>query len=437
MKAVIQAGGQGTRLKEITGDRIPKPLAIINGQPILEFQILQLKKYGVDELYIIVSHLGGQIVDYLGEGEKYGINIHYIFEDFPLGSAGALYFLKPYIKGENFLLVFGDIIFDIDWNRMLLFHIQKKAQVTMFVHPNSHPGDSDIVLMDNDQRVVSIDSKENKRDYWYSNRVNAGLYILSDKVLAEIENAKKLDLEHDLLLKMAKQEKGIYAYISSEYVKDAGTVERFRSIEQDIKKMVPQRRNLLNKQRCIFLDRDGTINQYLGLISDEEHIILIDGAAKAIKKINEMGYLAIIVTNQPVVARGLCTLGQVELFHKKIETLLGEAGAYVDDIVFCPHHPHKGYPDENLQYKVVCSCRKPGIGMIEKMREKYNIDLLGSYMIGDTTTDIMTGINAGLKTVLLKTGEGGKDGKYQVVSDLEAVDLLQAVNLIIEHENVI
>lgn len=437
MKAVIQAGGQGTRLKGVTGDRIPKPLAAINGQPILEFQILQLKRYGVDELYIIVSYLGERIVGYLGEGEKYGVNIHYIFEDFPLGSAGALYFLKPYIKDENFLLVFGDIIFDIDWNRMLLFHIQKNALVTMFVHPNGHPGDSDIVFMDENQRVTFIDSKGNKRDYWYSNRVSAGLYILSGKVLDEIENVQKLDLEHDLLLKMAKQEKEIYAYISSEYVKDAGTVERFRSIEQDMKNMLPQRRNLLNKQRCIFLDRDGTINEYLGLISNVENVNLIDGVAEAVKKINKMGYLAIIVTNQPVVARGLCTLEQVELIHKKIETLLGEAGAYVDDIVFCPHHPHKGYLGENPEYKIVCNCRKPNVGMIEKMQKKYNIDLPGSYMIGDTTTDIMTGINAGLKTVLLKTGEGGRDGKYQAVSDLEAVDLLQAINLIIERENII
>lgn len=434
MKAVIQAGGKGTRLKEITGGSIPKPLAEMNGQPILEYQILQLKKYDVDEIYIIVNHLGEKIVDYIGDGKKYGICIHYIFEEFPMGSAGALYFLKPYIQTEDFFLVFGDIVFDIDWKRMLSFHLQNHAKVTMFVHSNSHPHDSDLIITDKNQKVILIDSKNNKRDYWYANCVNAGLYILSGKVLERIAYGQRMDLEHDLLSEMVKRKLDVYAYRSTEYVKDAGTVERFRNIERDIEQMIPQKRNLLKKQRCIFLDRDGTVNQYCGLISKEEQIVLIDGVTKAIKKINMSGYLTIIVTNQPVIARGLCTVREVEIFHQKIETLLGEAGVYVDDIVFCPHHPDKGYPDENPEYKVECNCRKPKTGMIEKMQEKYNIDLSKSYMIGDTTTDIMTGKNAGLKTILLETGEGGTDGKYKVAPDWVAADLLQAINQIMGQE---
>ncbi len=430
MKAVIQAGGKGSRLQEITGGIIPKPLARINGQPILEYQIFQLKKYGVDEIYIIVSHLGQKIIDYFGDGERYGIHIRYITEDFPMGSAGALYYVKQYVQNEDFLLVFGDIVFDIDWNRMLSFHLGHHALATMFVHPNSHPHDSDIVIADKNQKVVSIDSKNNNRNYWYANRVNAGLYILSGKALDGIEEGKRLDLEHGLLSGMIERKMPVYAYISTEYVRDAGTVERFKGVERDMQKGIPQQRNLLRKQRCIFLDRDGTINKYCGLVSKEEQITLMDGVAEAIKKINLSGYLAVIATNQPVVARGLCSIGDVERFHQKIETLLGEAGAYVDDIVFCPHHPDKGYPDENPQYKLECNCRKPKTGMIEKMQRKYNIDLSLSYMVGDTTTDIMAGKNAGLKTILLKTGEGGRDGKFETVPDWIAADLLQAVNII-------
>ena len=237
-------------------------------------------------------------------------------------------------------------------------------------------------------------------------------------------------MEHGLLSGMIERKMPVYAYISTEYVRDAGTVERFKGVERDMQKGIPQQRNLLRKQRCIFLDRDGTINKYCGLVSKEEQITLMDGVAEAIKKINLSGYLAVIATNQPVVARGLCSIGDVERFHQKIETLLGEAGAYVDDIVFCPHHPDKGYPDENPQYKLECNCRKPKTGMIEKMQRKYNIDLSLSYMVGDTTTDIMAGKNAGLKTILLKTGEGGRDGKFETVPDWIAADLLQAVNII-------
>lgn len=427
MKAVIQAGGKGTRLKGITGDSIPKSLAQINGKAILEFQILQLKEYGINDIYIIVNHLGQKIVNYLGNGEKYGVYIHYIFEDSPLGSAGALYFMKDHVKDEDFILIFGDIIFDIDWNRMITFHAEKHSLATLFVHPNSHPGDSDLIITDEDQKVISIDSKNNKRNYWYSNKVNAGLYILSGNILNGMECEQKLDLEQDLLLKLIDNHENVYAYSSTEYAKDIGTVERFRSVEQDMVNRVPQCRNLSNKQRCIFMDRDGTINEYCGLISKEEQICLMSGTAEAIRKINMSGYLAIIITNQPVVARGLCSVEDVERFHKKIETLLGEAGAYVDDIIFCPHHPDKGYPEENPIYKIECECRKPKIGMIEKMQKKYNIDLSQSYMIGDTTVDIMTGINAGLKTVLVETGECGKDGKYEAEPAGVAKDLLQAV----------
>lgn len=431
MKAVIQAGGKGTRLKEITGDILPKPLAKINGKSILELQILQLKEYDIEDIFIIVNHLGEKIVEYLGNGGQYGVHINYIFENSPLGSAGALYFMKKYVRDEDFILIFGDVIFDIDWNRMVFFHKQNNALATLFIHPNSHPDDSDIVIVDDNQRVISIDSKNSQRNYWYSNKVNAGLYILSGNILDEMEYEERLDLEQDLLLKLIERDKKVYAYLSTEYVKDIGTVARFRTVEQDMINQVPRRRNLLNKQRCIFLDRDGTINEYCGLISQEEQISLINGVVEAIKKINVSGYLAIIVTNQPVVARGLCSVEKVKQIHKKIETLLGKAGAYVDDIVFCPHHPDKGYAEENPIYKVECDCRKPKIGMIEEMRKKFNIDLSESYMIGDTTIDIMTGINAGLKTVLLKTGEGGQDRKYKVTPDMIANDLLQAVNSII------
>ncbi|MDE6626716.1 MAG: HAD-IIIA family hydrolase [Lachnospiraceae bacterium] len=431
MKAVIQAGGKGTRLKEITGDCIPKPLAQMNGRSILEIQILQLKQYGIDEVYIIVNHLGQKIVDYLGE-EQYGIRITYIFEKSPLGSAGALYYVKQYVRDEDFLLIFGDIIFDIDWNRMLIFHTEKQALATLFVHPNSHPKDSDIVIADRHQKVIAIDSKEKQRNYWYSNKVNAGLYILSGKILDDICSVQRLDLEKDLLSKWIKKGEGIYAYLSTEYVKDAGTVERFKSVEQDLIKRIPQRRNLSNRQKCIFIDRDGTVNEYCGLISKEEQIRLLDCSIEAIKKINMSGYLVILVTNQPVVARGLCTMEEVEQIHRKIETLLGEAGAYLDDIIFCPHHPDKGFPEENPIYKVECDCRKPKIGMIRSMQRKYNIDLSSSYMIGDTTVDVMTGINAGMKTILVETGEAGKDGKYEVAADKIARDLLQAVNDIVD-----
>ena len=155
---------------------------------------------------------------------------------------------------------------------------------------------------------------------------------------------------------------------------------------------------------------------------------------EAIKKNNASGRLGIVVTNQPVVARGLCDIVDVENIHKKLATLLGREGAFLDDIQFCPHHPDKGFPEENPAYKIPCECRKPKTGMIEKAAEKYNIDLAESWMIGDTTMDIQTGINAGMRTVLVLTGEAGKDKKYDVKPDFVCGNLLEAVEKILEEE---
>ena len=138
-----------------------------------------------------------------------------------------------------------------------------------------------------------------------------------------------------------------------------------------------------------------------------------------------------MVTNQPVVARGLCDIEDVNRIHRKMQVLLGEQGAYLDDIVFCPHHPDKGYPEENPEYKRVCACRKPAIGMIEQMADKYNIDLAQTYMIGDSTVDIQTGVNAKMHTVLVLTGQAGLDRKYPIKADDTAEDVLDAVRQIL------
>ena len=127
--------------------------------------------------------------------------------------------------------------------------------------------------------------------------------------------------------------------------------------------------------------------------------------AAAIRKINEGGYLAIVVTNQPVIARGEVSLEELEEIHNKMETLLGKEGAYLDAIYYCPHHPHKGYEGERPELKIDCDCRKPKPGMLLKAAEDFNIDLSQSWMIGDGENDVKAGINAGCKTVLLSDND--------------------------------
>jgi D,D-heptose 1,7-bisphosphate phosphatase len=152
----------------------------------------------------------------------------------------------------------------------------------------------------------------------------------------------------------------------------------------------------------VFLDRDGTINAFNGFITKPEDFELIDGAAKAIRAINRAGYLAIVITNQPVIARGEASFEDLEKIHNKMETELGKVGAYVDDVFFCPHHPDKGFPGERPEYKIDCDCRKPKPGMLLQAAEKYNIDLARSYMVGDDLRDVQAGLAAGCTAILLR-----------------------------------
>lgn len=415
MKAVITAGGKGTRLSSIAVD-IPKPMAEINNKPILVHQIECLRNNGIKDIYILIGYLGHVIKDYFKDGSAFGVNIHYVEEKEPLGSAGGLYYLKDELK-DDFLFVFGDLIFDVDFNRMVDFHKKNKGLVTLFSHPNSHPFDSDLIVTDEKNKVIEIDSKNNVRNYYYHNLVNAGIYVVSNKIFdSYFKEVSKVDFEKGIV----KEEivKGnVYSYHSTEYVKDAGVVDRFYSIEEDIRKGIVDKKNLSHPQKCIFLDRDGVINKYKGFIRKEEDIELEEGIVEGLKAINKSEYLAIVITNQPVIARGEVSYEELANFHKKIETLLGNEGVYFDDLFFCPHHPDKGFPGERAELKFDCDCRKPKIGMLVKAKEKYNIDLESSYFVGDTTMDIMTGINGKMKTILVKTGMKGEDGKYDVKPD--------------------
>ena len=183
MQAVIMAGGKGTRLASITKDLIPKPMVNILGKPLLEWQIQTLKQYNIRKICLVIGHLGEKIQEYFGDGSDFGVQISYIQEKEPLGTAGSLYYIKEWLTDDSFFLIFGDVFFNIDLNRMLQFHISKDSIATLFVHPNSHPFDSDIVVMDTNERIERFDSKNNVRSYWYENCVNAGFYILNVTML--------------------------------------------------------------------------------------------------------------------------------------------------------------------------------------------------------------------------------------------------------------
>ena len=436
MKVVIMAGGKGTRISSVAND-IPKPMIKVEGIPVLEREIECLKNQGFDDIIMTVSHLGNIIMDYFGDGsgkspitgKPFGVHIDYYFEKEPLGNAGALFKIKDKLTSD-FLLLNADAMFDVDFTRFVAFHRKHGGLVTLFTHPNSHPYDSGLIIANKNGLVEQWLAKEDERPIYYKNCVNAGLHVINPKALeiADIDvdivgkiatNGKpvKIDLDRQLLKPLAGTGK-MFCYESPEYVKDMGTPERYYSVCKDCKEGRISAKNLKNKQKAIFLDRDGTINKYVGFLRNIDEFELIDGAAEAIRKINESGYLAIVVTNQPVIARGEVSFEELEEIHNKMETLLGKEGGYLDAIYYCPHHPHKGYEGERADLKIDCDCRKPKPGMLLKAAADFNIDLSQSWMVGDGERDVKVGINAGCKTVLLSNGDESY-GQSETVKSLD------------------
>lgn len=415
MKVIIMAGGKGTRIASVKSD-VPKPMIDICGKPILEWQIDCLRNQGLKDIVLVIGYLGDVIKNYFGDGSRFGANISYFVEDQPLGTAGALFKMN---LTEDFLLLCGDVIMDVDFNRFVEFHRSHKAWASLMAHPNGHPYDSSLLVTEilppqvpggnpvDTHRVVKWMNKEDERVY-YKNRVNAGIEIISPELLREImknfvprhpETPDKIDLDRDVL-KSGISSGRIFAYDTPEYIKDMGTPERYYEVERDIQSGKVKARNLSQKQKAIFLDRDGTINKYVGFLTKPEQFDLIDGVADTIKQINKSGYLAIIVTNQPVIARGDCTWEELQTIHDKMETELGKAGAFVDGIYICPHHPDKGFEGERPEYKHSCDCRKPRPGLLLQAAQDFNIDLSQSIMIGDSDCDKETGIKAKCKAAL-------------------------------------
>lgn len=396
MKVVIIAGGRGTRIASIANE-IPKAMIPVAGKPVVEYQIELARRYGFKEIIFVLGYLGEDIKHYFGDGGQWGVHIEYYQEQKPLGTSGALPYLRDRLS-EDFWVFYGDTVMDFDMSRMLSFHKIHGAISTLFLHPNDHPYDSDLAEVTDDGIVSTFHPKPHKEGSVYHNLVNAALYILKSRAIDYIPLDQKSDFGSNIFPSMLTSGELIAGYVSPEYIKDMGTPERWAKVGLDIDSGKVARLNMSNSRSAIFLDRDGVICREVDLLNMPEQIELIEGSADAVKIINNSGYLAVLVTNQPVIARNLCSLEELDKIHKKLETLLGLNHAYLDAIYFCPHHPHSGYPEERKEYKIECECRKPKPGMLLRAAKELNIDLTKSFMIGDRELDLLAGNAAGVKT---------------------------------------
>lgn len=398
-KVIIIAGGKGTRIASVNSE-IPKAMIPVGGKPVLEHQVVMAKRYGYTDFVFLIGHLGEIIQEYFGDGSKWGVHIEYYKEEKPLGTAGALAEIKDLLP-DTFFVFYGDTVMDIDMQRFIDFHKSHQADASLFVHPNDHPFDSDVVLLDKDtDRVEEFANKPHPEDFVSHNIVNAAVFIFNKSIVDFIPKGEKRNIEKHILPVCLENGLKLYGYKSSEYVKDMGTPERYAAVCADWESGRVTAMNYSNQRKAVFLDRDGVINEDAGLVYKPSQLKLVDGVEEALRYIHDKGYLAIVVTNQSVIARNLCTFEELDTINATMETLLGKKHAYIDALYFCPHHPDGGYPEERKEYKVVCDCRKPAPGLILRAAEELNIDLSQSIMIGDRESDVQAGVNAKVKSSL-------------------------------------
>ncbi len=401
-QAVILAGGKGQRLSKLYKNT-PKCLVKLSGKPILQHQLEILEREKFSEVIILTHHLSEKIEKFVSSYHSNTLSIKVIKEERPLGTAGSL--LLNFGKLQNqFCLIYGDLIFDINFKKFWKFHMIKKCDASLLLHPNDHPKDSDLVEIDDSGRVNKFHKYPHKKGEFLQNLVNAAIYIFNKESLIDYQKElRKLDFGKDIFPRMLKDSRHIYGYESPEYIKDAGTPERLKIVKKHLNKNFVKSRNLSRKRPCIFIDRDGTINEERGHISELKNFKLLPKVGKAIKLINNSNFLAVLITNQPVLARGECNFKELRKIHNKMEFSLSENKAYLDRIYFCPHHPDKGFKGEVKELKINCNCRKPKIGLFKKAINDLNIDLKKSWMIGDSAIDIEAADRLGINSVLLNS----------------------------------
>jgi mannose-1-phosphate guanylyltransferase / phosphomannomutase len=413
MELVILAGGKGTRLGRTD---VPKAMVEAAGKPILQWTIEWAARSGFSAVTIVTHHLAHQISDWFGDGSEHGLPIRYLIEQEPMGTAGAARLLRGTIT-DRFMVVYGDLLCDFDAERMIAFDAGDDAVATIMVHPNSHPYDSDLVEAGPDHVITAMHPKPHAPGRSYQNLVNAAVFILAPEVLDRIPAGTPCDFGRELFPRLVADGERLRAYATFEYVADMGTPERLARVERDLRSGRVERRHRRFRQRAIFLDRDGVLNEDADRIVRPDDLVLYPGAAAAVRAINASDYLAILVTNQPGIAKGFLTEADLAGIHRKLDWELARGGAFLDGAYHCPHHPERGFEGEVRELKVPCECRKPAPGLLRRAAVDFNLALEECWMLGDREVDIEAARRVGARGVLVAPGE----------------DLVPVITSILEH----
>jgi histidinol-phosphate phosphatase family protein len=389
--AVVLAGGRGTRSADPDRAKLAQQ---VGGSSLMAWHLQLLEPSEIEEVLVVAGHLGDQVQQLCDDLEHDGLTVRVIHEEHQEGTVAALRLAAADTNADAFLVILGDILMSFPVQHLLDDWRASGASVAVAVHPSTHPEDSDAAFPSHDGSVLVI-PKSDARDH-VPNMSSAGLFAITRAGLDAYADCR--DVGSDVLPAAAARG-DLFAFVSSHYFKDTGTPARLEAARSDIESGAFDRRGDLSLRPALFLDRDGVINPTQPEVYVAADYTLLPGVAEAIATANRAGIPVIVVTNQPGLAKGFMTFDEHQRIRARMDRLLGAEGAFVDDYLFCPHHPESGFVGEVAGLKVACECRKPDIDLARQAAERHHLDLPNSVMVGDTDRDRGFAGGAGMRFI--------------------------------------
>ena len=423
--AAILVGGQGTRLRSLVDDR-PKPIAKVSGRPFLYYLLEQLHQQGVRRAVLCTGYRANQIENELGTNYK-DLLLEYSVEREPLGTGGALRQALCKCDSDPLLVLNGDSYCDFQLRPFLAWHQARRAAGSLWLTQVDDGSRFGKVQTDSVGEVTQFVEKQVTSDrdvdpHW----INAGVYLLSSRILESIEPERKISLERTTFPGWV--DRGLCGYRGGGRFLDIGTPETYEKAAEffrECEASMDAVRLPVGKQsgrcRAVLLDRDGVINQERHYLSDADDVELIPGAAEGLSQLQELGFCLVVVTNQSAIGRGYLDEKGLAAIHSRLAELLAAEGVVLDGVYHCPHTP-----DEN------CGCRKPAPGLVLQASREHDFDPSEAFLVGDKKCDVDLGKKVGATTFLVMTGHGREELRDRSVEADYVAPSLKSVAEIVE-----
>ena len=403
--AVILAGGRGTRSVDPNTAKIAQQ---IGDKTLLQWHLELLSNSSIHEALLVTAHLAEQVQALADRTQVPNVQLRVIQESHPQGTFPALRVAIQESGADRFLVILGDIWTSFPIDDFLAAWDASTLPVAAIIHPSLHPQDSDAVVPQPDGTVRAV--SKSQRDESTRNMSATGVFAFTREYVGNTTGFTDIGSQ---VLQSAAESNQLFAYVSSHYFKDTGTPDRLQGARDDWASGAFTRRGNTAARPALLLDRDGVLNPALPEVYRPDDFALIPGVAQEIARANSQGIPVLVATNQPGLAKGFMTFTDHEAIRARLDALLMEQGAFIDDYAFCPHHPESGFGGEVPALKVRCSCRKPEPGLLKDLLERHRLDHHQSVMVGDSVRDEQAAEAAHLSFVQVRS-------EYAVASTIRA-----------------